>query len=156
METPILKSKWGEGPWQNEPDRLEFRAHGFSCLLKRHMHFGFWCGYVGVPPGHPWHGKGYGDVHGHAHGGLTYAALCDGDQEHGICHRPEPGEPEHVWWIGFDCGHAFDKAPGAVAFSKSVGIDITHHYKDTYRDIEYVKSETAGLAEQALAATTGH
>jgi len=31
------------------------------------------CGYIGVPPSHPWYGKSYNDVEAECHGGLTYS-----------------------------------------------------------------------------------
>lgn len=106
---------WGEGPWQGEPDRVEWRnpaMPGIVMLTQRNGH-GAWCGYVGVPPGHPAHGKGWSDIDGKlsVHGGLTYGEACSGH----ICHVPDPGEPEHLWWLGFDCNHGGDYAPGMVA-----------------------------------------
>ena len=97
-----------ERPWLKEPDRVLFKYEGFPCLLNR-APTGAWCGYVGVPPGHPAHGKDYGDVEVHVHGGLTYSDSCQEDGP--ICHVPEPGEPDDVWWLGFDCAHYNDFAP---------------------------------------------
>lgn len=82
-------------------DKQEFRSPaGTPCVVKRNY---AWCGYVAVPPGHPWHGKGYDDIQNEVdvHGGLTYARACSG----AVCHVPAPGEPDDVWWIGFDLGH---------------------------------------------------
>lgn len=53
------KRAWGDGPWVNEPDRVEWRYKGLPCLLKRGP-LGNWCGYVGVPPEHPLHGQNEG------------------------------------------------------------------------------------------------
>jgi hypothetical protein len=69
------------------------------------------CGYCGVPPGHPLHG-GKGDEL-EVHGGITYSAPCQVDGP--ICHVPLPGEPDDVFWLGYDCGHAFDIQPGLDA-----------------------------------------
>jgi integrase len=113
----VDKSGWGPGPWQDEPDKEQFadKATGYACLVKRNR-FGALCGYVGVPQGHPWHGKGYDDVEADVHGGLTYAAPCqEGPEGETICHVPGPGEPEPLWWLGFDCNHAWDVAPGMDA-----------------------------------------
>lgn len=42
------------GPWQNEPDALDWTHEGISCQLRRND-VGFnWCGYARVPDGHPW------------------------------------------------------------------------------------------------------
>lgn len=133
------KSEWGQGPWQDEPDRKEWRDKetGAPCIANRNG-MGAWCGYVAVPPGHPLHGKHYdapetSDLR--VHGGLTYANACN---KH-ICHVPEPGEPDNVWWLGFDCGHAYDLVPGLVSYRMDDG---------EYRTLEYVEAECAKLAKQ--------
>lgn len=139
------KESWPDGPWHREADRDEWvdPSTGLTCLVNRNMSLGFLCGYVGVPPGHPWHGKNYYDLPVDVHGGLTYARECDGH----ICHVPSPGEPEHLWWLGFDCGHAFDLAPGMEALRIEKGWPL--HADDRYCDMIYVKAEVARLAEQA-------
>lgn len=125
------------GPWDDEPDRLEWQHAGFTCLLNRAA-LGNWCGYVAVPPGHPWHGQDYQAIDATAHGGLTYSAACAGE----ICHVPAPGEPDDVWWLGFDAGHAWDCIPG-MPFGAKSGI---------YRTLEYMRVQCQDLAEQAKAA----
>ena len=142
---PITKSDWGEGPWQSEPDRLEFHHAGLPCIVLRHPELGHFCGYAAVPPGHPAHGKDYDSVGVEAHGGLTYADRCSGQ----VCHVPQAGESEDVWWLGFDCGHAFDFSPGARARLRSLGFD--RHRDEVYRDIAYVRQQTESLAEQLQA-----
>ncbi len=71
------KSGWGNGPWQNEPDKIQWmdEATGYPCLMVRPH--GSWCGYVGVPPTHPAFGKSYDDVNVSVHGGLTFASKCN-------------------------------------------------------------------------------
>lgn len=105
---------------------------------------GQWCGYVAVPPGHPLHGLNYDAdaVNVDVHGELTYAHKCQGL----ICHIPKPGEPDNVWWFGFDCAHLFDLTPRALAVEKRLHFDQLT--QDVYRDLEYVKSEIRSLAEQ--------
>src|SRR5690606_29850193 len=106
------RSEWPPGPWDNEPeDTVECRVAGFPCLLVRGPS-GAWCGYVGVPPGHSLHGKSYGDDAVDAlnvHGGITYGGACQVGGH--ICHVPAPGEPDDVWWLGFDCNHSGDVSP---------------------------------------------
>lgn len=111
------KSAWGPGPWDDEPDRVEWREPtmpGLVCLVARGP-MGNWCGYVAVPPGHPAHGADYNDVEVSVHGGLTYAERCQAGPAAFVCHVPAPGEPDDVWWLGFDCGHAFDYSPAMEA-----------------------------------------
>jgi hypothetical protein len=149
-QEPIDKTGWGDGPWQNEADHVEFRHLGFPCIVHRVESHGGLCGYVAVPPGHPWHGVDFerdsredGPT---VHGGVTYADRCTGP----VCHVPAPGEPDDVWWIGFDCAHAGDISP---ALNK-------HHdmrwgvlaIGEEYRTVEYVRAECTRLAEQASAA----
>jgi len=113
IEHAVDRTGWPPGAWDNEPDRDEWRAHGFPCLIVRNR-YGALCGYVGLPPGHPLHGKDYSDDETadlDVHGGLTYANACAGH----ICHVPREGEPAEVWWLGFDCGHSCDIQPGMVA-----------------------------------------
>jgi len=55
---PLPKKAWGQGLWQNEPDVVEFQHAGLHCVVTRHMTVtGALCGYVVVPPAHPWWGK---------------------------------------------------------------------------------------------------
>jgi hypothetical protein len=144
-ECVIDKSAWGPGPWQDEPDRWEGEAGGFPLLATRGPG-GHWCGYVAVPPGHPWHGKDYNDVPMEAHGGLTYADACQGK----ICHIPKPGESDDVWWFGFDCAHLGDYAPKFDLDRRRYGVSRPH---DTYRTLAYVQQQCRQMAEQAKAAS---
>jgi hypothetical protein len=141
--------RFGEGPWLDEPDRVEWRAHGFVCLVVRGP-VGALCGYVGVPPGHPWHGQGYDDVEAEAHGGLTYAEHCAGH----VCHVPAPGEPEHLYWLGFDCAHMHDYAPATEHAIKRIrlGRELERYPVTAYRSLPWVQEETERLAAQAASA----
>lgn len=134
-------------PWLNEPDNLEFEAHGFPCHIKRHNHrpernpkdwLGHFCAYVGIPKSHPYYGKSYDDMELEVHGGITYA-------------KEDPEKEIH--WIGFDCAHFGDLIPGIFEHRQSGGFlhDIASEYGDAgevYRDINYVKAECEKLAEQ--------
>lgn len=75
---------------------------GTTCAI-RHGVFGVPCGYVRVPEGHPFHGRGYDECDVDAWGGLTYSGVLDG---------------EDGWWLGFDMGHAGDlrHIPGTLDF----------------------------------------
>lgn len=150
------KAAWGEGEWQAEPDKKQWQdeATGLPCLIKRGPH-GALCGYVGVAEGHPLYGKDYDEASDAAdltvHGGLTYAAPCEpGEPEHGICHRPDEGEPDHVWWFGFDCAHGGDLAPRMNADLRGIG-SLRDRSWETYRTQGYVEAECADLARQLAA-----
>jgi hypothetical protein len=143
----VDKSTWGPGEWQDEPDKRQWQdlTTGLACLAVRNEHGGNWCGYVGLPPGHPLHGKDYGDADVEVHGGLTFADTCHKDEDDPsryVCHLPEPGEPEKVWWFGFDCHHHMDFAP-AYAGARGSG--------ETYKALGYVERECTELARQLKA-----
>lgn len=133
IERVVDRTGWGKGPWNSEPDRLDFIHAGFSCFILRND-IGAWCGYVGVPETHPAFGKDYNSVDVDAHGGLTYAELCSPP----ICHIPETGMPEKVWWLGFDTAHSGDAPPGMPRWASS----------GVYRDMDYTREATERLAQQ--------
>lgn len=148
------KASWGPGPWANEPDKEQFadEATGLPCLIKRNQ-MGSLCGYVGVSEGHPWFGKDYSDVPAEVHGGLTFADFCqEGDESRTICHVPGPGEPDRVWWLGFDCGHAWDLAPAMEATYRDLGLMPPRTPDSSYKTVAYVKAECARLAGAAASA----
>jgi hypothetical protein len=132
---------FGDGPWVDEPDRVEWRSHGLPCLIVRNKSNGALCGYVAVPPGHALYGLR--DLPLDVHGGITYADACN---EH-ICHVPREGEPAHVWWFGFDCAHAEDLVP--LFFFRVVAPDgppASYPGEVAYRDISYARNECEHLA----------
>jgi hypothetical protein len=156
--TTIDKSAWGDGLWNAEPDKVQWvdAATNLDCLIVRNR-LGTLCGYVGVMPGHPWHGESYEglvrepdedewdaqiDTIIEVHGGLTYASSCNEDaaESEGICHVPLPGRAANVWWFGFDCGHSGDVIPG-------MRIDWPG---GSYKTVAYVRRECESLARQLV------
>jgi hypothetical protein len=174
----IDKSTWGDGPWQTEPDELEWNDErtGLKCHIKRHPYYGHLCGYVGVPPGHVLYGWDYDDhvkmraefLQGTINEVSIISLFAGGVSEHGTMRLDVAlkahggislsGEPswqtdDGLWWFGFDCGHAFDLSPGMAARLRQHGFPWPEmheqaHRYDTYRDIEYVKQNCADLAFQ--------
>jgi hypothetical protein len=166
----IDKSCWPPGPWDDEPDKVQWEdeATGMPCLAVRNR-MGAWCGYVGVPQGHPFHGVGYdgvrigkGDLYEEtdyppSHYELTFSGSCmEGVPEaQGICHVVEPGEDDHVWWLGFDCAHGSDLIPGMMRFHEEFRHDhpeSTVGRGETYKTLAYVKGVCAELAAWLKAA----
>jgi hypothetical protein len=155
----VDKSSWGPGPWQAEPDKVEWRhpENGLPCLIVRGPG-GALCGYVACPPGHPLHGAdGFSgeprnlDVHG----GITFGDKCAKDGK--ICHVARPGEPDDVWWLGFDCNHSWDIAPGSDAQDVARGWaprSYGDHHR-SYKSIAYVHAEVQRLAVQIFEAGKG-
>lgn len=156
----IDKSGWGDGPWRTEPDKVQWQdpATGLPCLITRAYH-GAPCGYVGVPEGHPLYGKPYASDPGlKVHGGWNFAAGCNPAEQEGfgVCHLAEPGDPDNVWWIGFDCAHSWDYCPGTEATMERLGIstfmsEICGGLGITppeYRNHAYAKANVTHLAAQ--------
>lgn len=156
------REQWGDGPWQDEPDKLQWKtASGLPGLIVRN-HSGAWCGYAGVDEKHPLYGNWYGDpadaLDGvtpeskfEVHGGITYSDFCSGT----VCHVPEPGEPDNVYWFGFDCSHYMDRCPAMEAWERSMRIGIGYKTEYTYRDVAYVKAEVEKLAAQLVEVERG-
>lgn len=163
----VDKTEWGEGPWVDEQDKVQWLDEETSlpCIIKRNGS-GAWCGYVGVSKDHPAYLKDYNEVDVEVHGGLTFADRCqphdEGEQgeAHAICHVVEDGEDDAVWWLGFDCAHGgMDYVPRMVADTKRFGFggdkdlaDVLDIFSEgTYRDQAYVTAETLNLAKQLAA-----
>lgn len=119
-----------KGEWDNEPDRLEFEHNGFQCRIIRHPELAHLCGYVGLPPGHPYFGKHYDKMDVRVHGGITFAGASEG-------RRLDKG----YWWIGFDCAHTMDLSPGMLKHIPGLSPGV-------YRNIAYVTNELKELTEQ--------
>lgn len=139
-------------PPEDEPDGAEWTdpATGLKCLIRRNG-MGAFCGYVRVPHsnlrkrltkfqrtliGHgKWRLCGYNhsavrkiDVHG----GLTFAGRFRSGRFKG-------------YWLGFDCVHYNDIAPGMVIFGAKLGL---RRQPGVYRNFAYVKGECESLAAQ--------
>jgi len=143
-EHVVDRTGWPPGPWDNEPDKIQFKTKsGLPALIVRNRG-GALCGYVGVTKGHP-----YFDIVDETsadldvHGGITYGGKCSGN----ICHVPEPGEPDDVYWLGFDCAHVGDFFPSDAAFVKKHSPLFDGN---KYRDVAYVHAECERLAEQLV------
>jgi len=149
------KSNWSDGPWQNEPDKIQFEYKNFPCLIVRNR-FGALCGYVGVEENHWAFKKGWDDLNLNVHGGITFTDFCqNGDECSSICHKVEQEENDCVWWIGFDCAHGGDYYPEmsrAISIIEKFGEFSEYGFSrlGTYKDMEYVKHEIYELVEQLI------
>jgi len=162
------KTEWGDGPWLTEPDKVVWvdEATNLDCMIHRNQ-VGALCGYVGVPPTHPWHGLSYSEIEHEGvdvHGTLTFTNKCQetATEEDGICHVPEPGREHDIWWVGFDCAHNnMDIAPGIEKYRithpvQSLIHDLSEAFtgagtwaNPTYKTVEWVQAEVERLAAQA-------
>jgi hypothetical protein len=124
-----------EKEWLKEPNEVKFEHAGFKCLILRNDRLKHLNGYVALPKGHPYYGKGYTDIDVSVHGGITFANKGDSK-------RWERG----YWWVGFDTGHSADFSPGMAEIAP--GLYKGGHPRGEYRNIHYVIQETKDLAEQ--------
>jgi hypothetical protein len=155
--TTIDKSSWSRGPWDDEPDKVQWKDEetGFVCLAVRHPDSGHWCGYVGLPESHPGHGQSRDEFRSlDVHGLVTFADFCqEGPEDSSICHVPDSGS-DKVYWIGFDCQHIHDRAPGLEALLKKLeDLPVCRSMLPVsrglvYRTLDYVRKECASLARQ--------
>lgn len=143
------------GPWDDEPDKAQWidEKTGLDCLIVR-AKMGNLCGYVGVPDTHPLHGQPVGSqaLGGLvSHGEITFAAPCmemdDPASAPAVCHVPEPGRPDNVWWLGFDCMHADDLVP-AVWCLLDDSLYLAERSSVEYRNFAYVRVVVGLLALQ--------
>jgi len=66
--------------------------------------YGWGCGYVVVPPGHPYHGADYDHVPVEVNGGLTFGERADD-----LANWPEITDADKGCWVfGFDTAHYGD------------------------------------------------
>lgn len=145
MSTKLDRSGWKKGPWDGEPDEKTWidEATGFICYACRNDFMGHWCGYVGLPPNHPWNEKDYNDLPVLlVHGGVTFAGKGNA--------LGLSGSSSALWFIGFDCAHAGDLPP--TPLSRWGPFNSWEHFLSysVYRTLEYVESECCSLALQAL------
>lgn len=121
-----------DGPWHDELDVVAFEYNGLPCLLARGLGAA-WCGYVGLPAGHPW-----ADVD------LREGAVGDGCAAVSV-HGGVTSQGSSVRFreldfrvIGFDCGHM---GSGDLVPANSSGVG-------EYRDVSYACCELVFLAQQ--------
>lgn len=156
--TTVDKSAWARGPWDSEPDKMQWvdEATGLPCLIHRAYTTGGLCGYVGVSAGHALFEVSGEDGDIDVHGGLNFFRHCmpAEDESSGICHVVGTDEDDNVWWLGFDCSHVGDVSPAIDALVRSTMLlPMENQYRrlfgaDVYRDIEYVRQQCAELAMQ--------
>lgn len=120
---------------QKEPNYETFEYKGFKVVIKRMMYMGGQLnGYVRIPQGHEFYGKGYdhdGLMNIECHGGLTFSGDLENDGD---------------FYIGFDTAHYQDYVP---FLQMNIGRSTTFENK-TYKDINYVRNECKSIVDQLI------
>lgn len=70
-----------------------------------------------------------------------FDAFVEHSEAANVCHKPGAGEPDHVWWFGFDCAHSGDFSPKYARYG-------TPRHDETYKPLDYVVRECQRLAAQ--------
>lgn len=126
-----------------KPYRIEreWEHQGLQCAVVQARPGMHRCGYVRVPPSHPYFKKHYDHVPVEVHGGLTFSHIEDCQHEDGT-----------GWWFGFDCAHAGDAMvdPLATDFDEfgKVYKQFQRLEDEHYWTQEEVERETERLAGQ--------
>lgn len=134
------KSKWGDGPWSNEPDKISWvdNATNLPCLIVRNS-FGAWCGYVGVNHNHPYFRKHYSSLNLEAHWDVNFSNFSQKGDVSGVLHPIEYDDESNVlWYLGFDCSHYGDLIP----------LLQNPYAKSVYRNAVYAMKGVESLARQ--------
>ena len=122
--------------------RIEERFYykDYPCVVM-FQPMGFRTGYVGLPKDSILYGRNSTILNTilECHGGVTYTES-----------RLYGQEDENTWWVGFDCGHAWDGYDADTTwkyFRKDIS-DYKRIYDGEIRTREYVENECRSLVEQ--------
>ena len=114
---------------KEEGDELSWIYKDFNCFIKRN-HLKAWCGYVKIPKELPLNFDFKSDDY--------FPLICHG----GITFQSSNDELFNV--VGFDCAHSGDLIPKMLEF------DSTHGDRNTYKDKDFVISETNSIVDQII------
>jgi pimeloyl-ACP methyl ester carboxylesterase len=140
LSIEIPREEWPEGPWLTEPSRRFWLTRaGLHAFILRHPEWGHLCGYVEYPLALQ---QAFADAEAQreyrliypdlpCHGGVSWYATTDEFSDYA---RPE----YDAQWVGFDCNHAMDYAPG---LEKLFGSLLRE-----YRTFDFVISQCESLA----------
>lgn len=121
----------------------EWTHRGLRCVVALDEEFfeEWFSGYVAIPKGHPFWGKGFSQVKVDVHGGLSFAK------------RGWNGsiwKNKDLWWFGFHCGHATDDIRrNNWDFERAHPVRQSEVHLRTWT-IDEVCAETEKLADQLV------
>lgn len=121
-------------PLQHFKIEKEWTTYGLQCVVSQPRQYQNRCGYVRLPIGHKYWGKGCDEIEVSVHGGLTFTG------------RAEDGS----WWIGFDCAHYEDAWIDPSVRIEDVTIESVHQLlmRKHFWSLEEVVAETEQIAQQ--------
>lgn len=124
----------------DHPDRILARGEfcGFEWIVT-HNDMGYRCGYVKLPPNHPWFNMEMERIDVSIHGGITFA------EKDVPCGK---GGPDDGYWIGFDCAHFGDLPDPELPNGGNIPLLPPISY-GTVKSQKYAESECFSLCEQA-------
>ena len=130
----------------------DFIVEGYRCVIVGQS-LGHRCGYIGLPKGHPLHGKDYDEIDINVHGGLTYS------DNSGTYPVENTGD---IWWIGFDCGHYMDgkdfelikELTDMRTYFQLLQMEKMFRTKGIVRTKEYVENELRSVVNQLIKLTS--
>jgi hypothetical protein len=138
----------GYGEWVEELDLLifkykEYKAKIIRIMMQEAFHHwcgGYLCGYIFIPPKHPWFqtvDDMYEGLPCQVHYGLTYGQF---DKDSGC------------YVIGFDCSHCFDIVPSMELLKKSSYLkkNLTGKFNSTYKNMDFCINECKSMIDQAI------
>jgi hypothetical protein len=140
LRSEVDRQGWAEGPWDHEPDQLEWLEQGVYCCLSRQRVTGRWQGYIALPETHLWHKSSYRSLNKHfgdklpAHGGVSYSRFRGS-----YPFRYADVSKEH-WIIGYNCGHLGDLQPGIQARNPDPLLYLGLVYRNLSYNLDIVKS----------------
>ena len=150
-------------PWIAVEGGGTYKDYEYLIVLN---HMGHRCGYVAIPPGHKANNVGqrqntftkdyeldYFNLNIECHGGLTF-----GSNKHGLKRLLSTPCTDH--WIGFDCGHLYDKSD-LEALEKYYGEGYAENRKkyehkffddvnSEIRSYRYAENECKKIIEQLI------
>lgn len=143
----IDRIHWGPGPWDGEPDELEWvTLVGYLGYLNRGSLHGGLNGYVAIPRGHSLFGRNYDELPPlKVHDGVSFSEPTPPGR------KPEKG----LWWFGFSGATGLDFMPAMRARFRQLGHEFPKLLDrvDRYRTVEFMRSEAERLAFQLLTRT---
>lgn len=137
-----------------EPDMGMWVTQGVQCVVLRHPFLGMWCAYVQVSDTEQDDGPLLERLWEASHGGLTFGpdnfpSPSLAELRH-FCAKEvrqvfsQPGS----LWVGFDCGHAHDRAPGAeYYFQQIAGRERYRLPEAEYCTLEHVREHLDAMVD---------